>query len=252
MSLHSPESGLPLAGLSAYSWGMYRYGQFCPIAIASEILAERWTPLILRELMMGKSQFNELKRGLPLISRTLLTQRLRELEEVGLVMRLAKTSGRGYLYQLTAAGKGVQPIIMQLGEWGREWIYPEVMKRDLDPGLLMWDIHQRLDTDALPDVKTVLQFDLRNFPQSLPRTSQSMKRWWMILEKPDVQLCLTDPGLEVDMVISADLYALTRVWMGEVKFQHAVRDGKITLQGPAALKTGFPRWIRFSVFARDK
>jgi DNA-binding HxlR family transcriptional regulator len=249
MLLHSPESGLPLVGLTAYSLVMYRYGQFCPIAIASEILAERWTPLILRELMMGKSQFNELKRGLPLISRTLLAQRLRELEEAGLVMRIPKTSGRGYIYALTSAGKGVQPIIMQMGEWGREWIYPEVMKRDLDPGLLMWDIHQRLDKEALPDNKTVLQFDLRKFPPSLPRMSRSMKRWWLVLEKPDVQLCLTDPGLEVDMVVVADLYALTQVWMGELKFKEAVRNGQITMQGPSVLKTGFPRWLQLSVFA---
>lgn len=228
---------------------MHHYGQFCPIAIACEILTERWTPLILRELMVGKCQFNELKRGLPLISRTLLAQRLRELEEAGLVARQPKTSGRGHEYRLTPAGQGVQPIIMQLGEWGRHWIYPQVMKRDLDPGLLMWDIHQRLNSDALPSKRTVVQFDLIGIPASLPTASRNMKRWWLVLEKPDVQLCLTDPGFEVDMVVKADLFALTRVWMGELKLQEAQHTGKIALLGPSTLVRNFPKWLKLSVFA---
>lgn len=231
---------------------MYHYGQFCPIAIACEILAERWTPLILRELMMGKCYFNELKRGLPLISRTLLAQRLRELEEAGLLSRLPKPSGRGYEYRLTPAGRGTQPLIMQLGEWGREWIYPEVMKRDLDPGLLMWDIHQRLHTNELPADRTVIQFDLCNFPRSLPRISRAMKRWWLVLEKPDVQLCLSDPGYDVDMVVRTDLYALTRVWMGELDFQSAQREGDVELLGPPELVKHFPDWLKLSVFANIK
>lgn len=229
---------------------MYRYGQFCPIAVACEILAERWTPLILRELMMGKCHFNELRRGLPLISRTLLVQRLRELEAAGLVMRQPKAAGRGFEYRLTPAGQGTRSLIMQLGQWGREWVYPEVMKRDLDPGLLMWDIHQRLHTDALPAKRTVVQFDLYGFPRSLPPASRAMKRWWLVLEKPEVQLCLTDPGYEVNMVVKADLYALTRVWMGELKFKEAQRAGDITLLGPPALAKGFSAWLRLSVFAK--
>lgn len=228
---------------------MYRYGQFCPIAIACEILAERWTPLILRELMTGKTQFNALKRGLPLISRTLLAQRLRDLVDAGLVNQIPKTSGRGYEYHLTDAGRGVQPLIIQMGEWGRAWIYPEVMKRDLDPGMLMWDIHQRINIEALPNKRTVVQFDLRNFPQTLPRESKAMKQWWLILDKPDVQLCLTDPGCEVDMIIKADLYALTRVWMGELKFKEAIRQGTIKMMGPTTLVSKFPSWLMLSVFA---
>lgn len=231
---------------------MYRYGQFCPIAIACEILTERWTPLILRELMMGKTCFNELKRGLPLISRTLLAQRLRELESARLVRRVAKVSGRGYEYHLTEAGEGVQPLIMQLGEWGRKWIYPDVMKRDLDPGLLMWDIHQRLNTEDLPKERTVIQFDLHNFPDTLPQTSKGMKRWWIVLEAPDVQLCLTDPGYEVDMIVEADLYALTRIWMGELSFQMAKRQGEIRLLGPSQLTEKFPAWLKLSVFAKKQ
>jgi DNA-binding HxlR family transcriptional regulator len=229
---------------------MYRYGQFCPIAIACEILTERWTPLILRELMVGKFRFNDLMRGLPLISRTLLAQRLRELETAGLVERTPKSSGRGYEYRLTPAGQGAQPIIMQLGEWGREWVYPEVMKRDLDPLLLMWDIHQRLHTDALPPKRTVVEFYLRGLPRSLPPSQKGMKRWWLVLEKPDVELCLTDPGYEVDLLVEADLFAMTRVWMGEQKIQDAQRELKVILRGPPRLVKAFPGWLKLSVFAQ--
>jgi DNA-binding HxlR family transcriptional regulator len=230
---------------------MHRYGQFCPIAVACEILTERWTPLILRELMMGKCQFNQLKNGLPLISRTLLSQRLRELEKTGLVTRSPKKQGRGYQYQLTEAGKSVQPIIMQLGEWGREWVYPEVLRRDLDPGLLMWDIHQRLNIDTLPDKQTVVEVNLRNIPRSLPTASRKMKRWWLVLSKPDVELCLTDPGYEVNLVINADLFSLTQVWMGELSLQQAIQNGDLSLLGPASLKHAFPRWLKLSVFAKQ-
>jgi DNA-binding HxlR family transcriptional regulator len=229
---------------------MYNYGQFCPIAIACEILTERWTPLILRELMMGKCHFNELARGLPLISRTLLAQRLQELEHAGLITRLPKSSGRGYEYRMTPAGEGVQPIIMQLGKWGREWIYPQVMKRHLDPGLLMWDIHQRLHIDALPKERTVIQFDLRGMPKTLPRASRGMKRWWLVLDKPDVQLCLTDPGYDVNMVVEADLLTLTRVWMGEQNIKEAQREGTLSLLGSPSLVNAFPKWLKLSVFAR--
>lgn len=231
---------------------MYRYGQFCPIAIACEILTERWTPLILRELMVGKSRFNDLMRGLPLISRTLLSQRLKELESAGLLERLPKTHGRGYEYRLTPAGQGVQPIIMQLGEWGREWIYPEVMKRDLDPLLLMWDIHQRLHLDRLPVKRTVVEFNLRGMPGTLPRERLAMKRWWLVLQNPDVELCLTDPGYEVDLLVKADLLALTRIWMGEQNIGDALRDQKVTLMGPAKLVKDFPAWLKLSVFAHHR
>ncbi|MCI0507782.1 MAG: helix-turn-helix transcriptional regulator [Gammaproteobacteria bacterium] len=200
--------------------------------------------------MAGKSHFNELMRGLPLISRTLLAQRLRELENAGLITRLPKPNGRGFEYHLTPAGKSVQPIIMQLGEWGRQWLYPAVMKRDLDPFLLMWDIHQRLHTDALPSQRTVIEFELCRIPRSLPPDSRNMKRWWLVVEKPDVELCLTDPGYEVDMVVKADLFALTRVWMGEHKLQDAQREGTITLLGPPALVKVFPGWLKLSMFAR--
>lgn len=226
---------------------MHRYGQFCPIAIACEIVAERWTLLILRDLMVGKRHFNELSRGLPLVSRALLARRLRELQDAGLIERRPKSKGRGYEYRLTPVGEGLQPIIVQLGTWSRECVYPQVLKRDLDPGLLMWDMHRRLHTEALPSQRTVVQLDLRG----LPRGAKNMKRWWLVLEKPDVELCLTDPGHEVDLVVNAELFALTCVWMGEHNFEDALRQGEITLRGPPRLVKAFPTWLKLSIFARD-
>jgi DNA-binding HxlR family transcriptional regulator len=225
---------------------MHRYGQFCPIAIACEIVAERWTPLMLRDLALGRRCFNDLLRGLALISRTLLAQRLRRLESAGLLERRPKRRGRGCEYRLTPAGESVQPVVVQLGAWARRWIYPEVMKRDLDPGLLMWDLHRRLRTEALPPRRIVVQFDLRG----LPRGAANMKRWWLVLEKPEVELCLTDPGYEVDLVVAADLFALTRLWMGELNFQDALRRREIALQGRSSLVKAFPGWLKLSVFAR--
>lgn len=226
---------------------MYRYGQFCPIAAACEIFAERWTPLVLRELLCGSRRFNDLQRGVPLMSRTLLAQRLRELEAAGLIERAAKKDGRGHEYRPTPTGEALKPIIMQLGEWGRRWIYMRIAKEDLDPKLLMWDMHRRIRTDALPGSKrTVIQFDLRG----LPRATKGMHRWWMVLERTNVELCLKDPGFELDLIVNADLYALTQVWMGEITLKDAARRSLVTLQGSPSLVKAFPGWLKLSAFAQ--
>lgn len=225
---------------------MYRYGQFCPIAAACEIFAERWTPLVLREFLSGSRRFNELQRGVPLMSRTLLAQRLRELEAAGMIERIPKQDGRGFEYRLSRAGEELRPIILQLGEWGQRWVYTRVAKEDLDPGLLMWDMHRRINTEALPDRRVVVQFKY----DGLPRGAKGMKHWWLVLEPGDVELCLKDPGYAIDLYVSADLYAMTQVWVGEQTLTDAVRRGSITLQGAASLVQAFPGWLKLGVFAR--
>jgi DNA-binding HxlR family transcriptional regulator len=224
---------------------MYRYGQFCPIAAACELFAERWTPLVLREMLAGSCRFNELQRGVPLMSRTLLAQRLRELETAGLVERTPKPAGRGYEYRLTDAGRALQPIILQLGEWGQRWVYQRVAKDDLDPWLLMWDIHRRIHTDALPARRVVVQVEF----SGVPRGQRAKKDWWLVFERPQVDLCLKDPGYEVDLFLRADLLAMTRVWVGEQPLRAATRSGAIALQGPPALVRAFPGWLKLGVFA---
>lgn len=224
---------------------MYRYGQFCPIAAACEFFAERWTPLVLRELLAGSHRFNELQRGLPLMSRTLLAQRLRELESAGIVERVPKAKGRGFEYHLSPAGEALGPIIMQLGEWGQRWIYTRVSKDDLDPGLLMWDMRRRIHVDTLPPRRVVVQFVF----DGLPRGSKGMKYWWLILEHDGAELCLQDPGHEVDLLVNADLFAMTQVWTGELALADALRQRSIELQGPSALAKAFPGWLKLGVFA---
>src|SRR5262245_59111766 len=224
---------------------MKGYGQFCPVAKAAEIVAERWTPLVLRELLCGSRRFNDLHRGVPLMSRTLLAMRLEQLEDAGIVRSVVRPRGRGREYHLTAAGEELRPFIECLGEWGQRWARSQVGRGDLDPGLLMWDIHRRMNLEALPPERVVARFDFHGVPVATrcPRT------WWLVLERREVDLCLRDPGFPVDIVVSADLRTLTRVWMGDVRLADTFRAGLIRLEGPRSLVRAFPNWLRLSAFA---
>src|SRR4029450_4983484 len=214
-------------------------GQFCPVAKAAEIVAERWTPLVLRELLCGSRRFCDLHRGVPLMSRTLLAERLQQLEDAGIVRSVAKPRGRGREYHLTEAGEELRPIIECLGEWGQRWARAQVDRGDMDPGLLMWDIHRGVNVEALPPRRVVVRFDFRGVPSTMrcPRT------WWLVLERPEVDLCLKEPGFLDDIVVSADLQALIRVWMGDVRLTETVRAGLIRLDGPRSLVRAFPSWL---------
>jgi DNA-binding HxlR family transcriptional regulator len=225
---------------------MKGYGQFCPVAKAAEIVAERWTPLVLRELLCGSRRFSDLHRGVPLMSPTLLVQRLEQLEDAGIVRSVPRPHGRGREYELTAAGEELRPLIDRLGEWGQRWARAQIGRDDLDAGLLMWDIHRRVDVDALPPERVVVRLDFRGAPATMrcPRT------WWLLLARSEVDLCLKDPGFPVDVVVTADLRTLTRVWMGDVPMAAAVRAGSIRLEGPPSLVRAFPTWLRLSSFAR--
>ena len=225
--------------------GMKAYGQFCPVAKAAEIFAERWTPLVLRELVCGSHRFSHLHRGVPLMSRTLLAQRLAQLEDAGIVRSAARTKGRGREYFLTPAGEELRPVIEGLGEWGQRWARSQVSADDLDPGLLMWDIRRRVNTDRLPDRRVVVRFDFR----AVPKTVRSPATFWLILEHRDVDVCLKDPGFEIDLVVNADLVALTKAWMGDVRLADAMRSGLVRVEGPTALVRAFPGGLALSGFA---
>ena len=224
---------------------MKGYGQFCPVAKAAEIVAERWTPLVLRELLCGSRRFNDLHRGVPLMSRTLLAGRLKQLENAGVVRSVASPRGRGREYHLTAAGEELRPLIECFGEWGQRWARAQVDRGDLDPGLLMWDMQRRVNLEVLPQRRVVVRFDFRGVPATLRCT----RTWWLVLERQAVDLCLRDPGYLVDVVVSADLRTLTRVWMGDVRLAEAVRAGLIRLDGPPSLVRAFPTWLTLSAFA---
>ena len=219
---------------------MGAYGQYCPIAKAAEIVAERWTPLIIRELAAGSSRFNDLERGLPGISRSLLVQRLRYLQHTSIVERHPIGKGRVGEYRLTGAGQEMWQIVDKLGEWGVRWAFPEPSARELDPVLLLWFMRRRIDRDLLPPHRIVVQFDFRG---------AGRRTLWLLLERTDISVCLQHPGFETDLLVSADLNAFERVWFGRLTFAEAIRQGLIELDGPTALTRAFPNWLQLSHFA---
>ena len=221
------------------------YGQFCPVAVACEIFAERWTPIILRSLFMGADRFNELLRGAPLISRSLLAKRLRDLETVGVVRRARLPNERGYCYQLTRAGEEFRTVIEGLGNWGQRWTV-RVKRDNLDANLLMWAIRRRIALERLPAGRVVVQFDFRGTPS----TKRGYRRFWLLLERMQVDLCVEDPGFEVDLYVDADLSAMTRIYLGDATFASASRAGDVRLSGPRELVRGFPTWLLLSHFAK--
>lgn len=222
------------------------YGQFCPVAQAAEIVAERWTPLVLRELLCGSHRFNDLRRGVPLMSPSLLSQRLKELEDAGVVARVQSEQGKGAEYHLTEAGLALRPIIEGLGFWGRQWLQRELRQEELDPALLMWDIHRNVDAGKLPPTKrVVVQFDLDGVPLK-------KSRWWLVFDRSQTDLCLRNPGHPVDLHVAAHVRPLVEVWLGHQKVRDAIRSGTIRLEGKRPLVRGFEGWFGLSLFARPK
>lgn len=222
---------------------MRGYGQFCPVAKASEVLAERWTPLVIRELLCGSHRFSDLQRGVPLMSRSLLAKRLRELEAAGIVERRRGDDRRGPSYHLTAAGEELRPIIDSLGAWGQRRARDGVAPEDLDPRLLIWDMQRNIEIEALPPHRVVVRFRFTDVQGNLPRMS------WLILEGDDVDVCYRDPGFEVDLVVEGQLGVLIGVWLGDLTFAVALRSGGLRIEGPHSLARAFPGWLRRSSFA---
>ena len=222
---------------------MSGYGQFCPVAKASEVLAERWTPLVVRELLCGSHRFNELQRGVPLMSRSLLAKRLRELERARVIERRRGADGRGSEYHLTEAGEELRPIIMGLGAWGQRWARSELSRADLDPRLLMWDMQRNIETEALPAHRVVVRFRFTDPAPGLPRVT------WLILDRDQVDVCYKDPGFEVDVVVVGRLRALVAVWMGDTSMAAVIRARELLVEGPRDLVRAFPGWLRRSIFA---
>jgi DNA-binding HxlR family transcriptional regulator len=220
--------------------GMSIYRQFCPVAKAAEIFAERWTPLILRELLMGSHRFSEIEAGVPRISKSLLTQRLRFLERAGLVERRPSVTGHSTEYHLTQAGEELYDVVEQLGIWGQRWANLEIGPDDIDPNLLMWDMRRRIHREQLPERRIVVQFDF---------TGSREGRYWLILERHDVSVCLDYPGYEPDLFVTADSLAFHRIWMGQLSFAQALRHDHVRIDGPRDLAHAFPSWLALNMFA---
>jgi DNA-binding HxlR family transcriptional regulator len=227
---------------------MQGYSQFCPVALGAEVFAERWTPLILRELLLGSHRFSELLRGLPRISRNLLAQRLASLEQAGLIKRRPRSNGRGFDYHLTPAGEELRPVVLALGAWGYKWAACELRPDNVDAGLLMWFLRRRVRVENLPKPRVVTRFD---FHAQGARSFwlEGEQSFWLILERPVVDLCLSDPGFEVDLTVNADVAALTRVYLGHISLTQAIREGSVEVVGGRELSRGFQDWLGLSPFA---
>jgi DNA-binding HxlR family transcriptional regulator len=221
------------------------FGQFCPVAVASEVFAERWTPLILRELLAGSEHFNEIHRGVPLMSRALLARRLRQLEGTGVIERAQTTGERSYRYTLTPAGQEFRPVLEALGCWGQRWTV-RVQRCNLDAGFLMWNLRRRIDRERLPNHRVVVCFRF----SGIPRTYRGPSVFWLMLEKTAVEICVEDPGVETDLVVDADLAVMTSVWLGDMPFEEALRSGSVRVMGARRLTGAFPTWLMLSRFAK--
>jgi DNA-binding HxlR family transcriptional regulator len=219
---------------------MRAYGQFCPVALGAEVFAERWTPLILRELLAGSHRFSELQRGLPGIPRALLTQRLGSLQRAGLIERRPMRAGRGWEYHLRPAGLSFQPVVEALGRWGYEWAAEQLRPDNLDAGLLMWFLRRRVRVDRLPDERVTVQFEFRGADK---------RHFWLVLHRPEADLCLADPGFDTDLWVTTDVRTFTQVYLGHVSIASALGDGSVTLAGRSDLRRAFSGWIGVSPFA---
>jgi DNA-binding HxlR family transcriptional regulator len=218
---------------------MRSYAQYCPVAKATEILGDRWTLLIVREMLGGASGFNELQRGLPGISRSVLTDRMRWLERAQVIERRTGPRGRTLGYRLTPAGRDLQPVLQAIGEWGATWSFTEPRPEELDPDLLIVWMARHVDRNRLPPNRTVVQFDFRD-PE---------RRYWMVLERSDVSVCLKHPGFHVDLDVIVDTTTLYRVYLGQAELRDAIRARRLTMSGPRTLQRGFGLWFTWSAFA---
>jgi DNA-binding HxlR family transcriptional regulator len=212
------------------------YGEYCPIAMGAEAIGDRWTPLVLRELICGSERFTDIHRGVPRMSRTLLVQRLKQLERLGVVERRA-----GPTYHLTDAGRDLESVVWGIGDWAMQWMFGDPSKEHFDGAHLMWRVRQRIVEDALPSKRTVVEF---NFP-----AAHRGRRIWMLLDPKGPSVCERDEGFDVDLVVTADIGEFMRIWAGRSTWKDAMATGALQISGPRELVRAFPSWFALSPFA---
>lgn len=217
------------------------YGQYCPLSLAAELLCERWTLLVISRLLDGCTQFNQIHRGVPRISPSLLSQRLGELERAGLVIRERAAKGKPRQYALTAAGRELEPIVMQIAVWGQRWSR-DMTHDDLDPGFLVWSMHKRIDTGRMPPGRTVIEFEFAGAPRDCGR-------FWLVNERGKIEMCLKHPGFEVDLRIVSDIRLFVEAWRGIRDLRAEIAARHIRVSGPTHLCRQFPDWLQLSQLA---
>lgn len=218
------------------------YGQYCPLALAAELLCERWTLLVISRVIDGCKRFNEIHRGVPKISATLLSQRLSQLEHAGLIERQPQPNGRGHIYELTEAGRELDPIIMSLAVWGQKWAR-DMESEDLDPAFLAWSMHTRMNVDAMPAKRIVIEFGFTG-------THKGFSRFWLVTEDGKVDMCLKHPGGEVDLVVGADIKRFVEAWRGFRDLRQEIVAGQIRVEGPTKYRRALPDWLLLSGLAK--
>ncbi len=219
---------------------MQSYRQYCPVAKANEILGDRWTVLIVRELIGGMENFNAIARGLPGIPRSILSDRLRRLEKSGVVNRVP-LKVRGYRYELTAAGRDLKAVVQAMGKWGAAWAFDTPSEDELDPGLLLWRMQHRLNVEALPPGRITIAFDFK-----IGRKGQ----FWFVINEGEASVCLTDPGFETVLVVTADLSAFYQVWLNRMSLARAISEDLIRIEGAPAFERDFASWFLWSPMAQ--
>lgn len=218
-----------------------KYGQFCPIAKTTEILGEKWTILIVRELLVGARRFNELQRGLGLISPALLTARLKSLEGYGLIAKRRIVGGRGYEYYPTEACEALWPVLMAMGEWGLQWAQHTLFDEDFDVEFLMYYLERSINPARMIGDETVIQFDFTDLPEQ--------RKWWIIVKDDRAEICIKDPARDIDVFFTTTVRTMSDVWMGDRSYKDAMRTGDLTVQGPPALTRNISAWLTPSPFA---
>lgn len=225
------------------------YSQFCPVAKGAEIVATRWTPLVLRELMFGEMSFNDIHRGVPRMSRALLSERLRQLESDGIVAKVPREGNpdKGHLWKLTEAGEALREVIESLGRWGLAHGRQRVTGDDYDSTVLMWALRRRVDREALPARRVVVRFDLSGIPHC--RTGRRLH--WLVLQRDLVDVCLKDPGYPVDCIVSGGIATLVDVYLGHLNWREATHRA-LAVEGPRDVTGNLDRWLRLDrVVGRD-
>jgi DNA-binding HxlR family transcriptional regulator len=219
---------------------MGAYGQFCPVAQALDLVGERWTLLVIRELLSGSRRFGEILNGLPHLSRSVLVGRLAHLERSGLLRRVDGAKGKEYVP--TPAAVALEPIVLGLGAWSRQWAHREIRDDELDATLLLWDMQRRLDGSKTPPRQVCVRFDFKD--------GKGYQRYWLKIHGAEGEVCVKHPGLDETLVVSTTLRALTEVWMGHRPFAAVLRAHELTVEGPATLARAFPGWFRLNVFVQ--
>lgn len=221
------------------------YGQFCPVAMAAEVFCTRWTALVLREVLCGSTRFNDIRRGVPRMSPTLLSKRLKELKKAGIIYTRPSQQSSGVDYVLTSAGEDLRPLVMSLGNWGQRWVESSLSLKNLDPSLLMWDMRRHLDPTPLPEKRCTIQFEY-------PELEIARQRWWLVIDNGMVDLCLVDPGHEIDLAVTGSLRAMTAIWMGLSTVATEVEAGALDLAGDPVIARSMQIWLGLSPFAKEK